>query len=183
MLEQSCQFAVAASQHQPDLPEGFDGWFAVNVCLGGCQSTLGQRGTGNLRTILARASNPISEELPSTISADSNSDVSHAEVDLKNLPAGYELTRNYVVQEKLGSGGFGVVYKVIDTLGRRIAGVKIILPGRYSSVDKVKQEFKTLDKLPPHERVVRVIHPGFLRSDTPYIAFDFVDGLDVGDLI
>lgn len=183
MLEQSCQFAVAASQHQPDLPEGFDGWLQSMCAWEAANRPSASEALATLRSILARASNPISEELPSTISVDSNLAVSHVEVDLKNLPAGYELTRNYVVQEKLGSGGFGVVYKVIDTLGDVSRVVKIILPGRYSSVDKVKQEFKTLDKLPPHERVVRVIHPGFLRSDTPYIAFDFVDGLDVGDLI
>ncbi|MEZ6081081.1 MAG: hypothetical protein R3C56_37075 [Pirellulaceae bacterium] len=111
--------------------------------------------------------------------ADSEDESKQAEVDYKDLPAVYELTHNYVVQEKLGAGGFGVVYKVIDTLGDVSRVVKIILPGRYSSTDKVKQEFKTLNQLPPHNRLVRVIHPGFCK-DTPYIAFDFVEGMDVG---
>lgn len=184
MIDQSCVFSVAASKHQPDLPEGFDSWLQSMCAYDKGKRPSAKEAWSQLEKILAPTADSGDGEPPSTGTRHDGGDNSDDfGIDYKNLPAGFELTRNYVVQEKLGSGGFGVVYKVIDTLGDVSRVVKIILPGRYSSVEKVKQEFKTLDKLPPHHRVVKVIHPGFLRADVPFIAFDFVDGLDVGDLI
>ena len=183
MLDQSCVFAVAPSKHQPDLPDGFDEWLQKICSYDKDKRPSAKEALAQLEKILASPSDSGGEP-PSTDDSDVGPDDSDdSDVDFKDLPAGYELTRNYVVQEKLGSGGFGVVYKVIDTLGDISRVVKIILPGRYSSVEKVKQEFKTLNNLPEHHHVVRVVHPGFLRADVPYIVFDFVDGLDVGDLI
>lgn len=184
MLDHSCKFSVAASKHQPDLPTGFDEWLQSLCTWDPNDRPSAKEALAALEKILAPLGDTGDGGPPSA--GDGGNDSSESDespVDYKNLPAGYELTRNYVVQEKLGSGGFGVVYKVIDTLGDVSRVVKIILPGRYSSVEKVKQEFKTLNNLPPHNRVVHVIHPGFLQADVPYIAFDFVDGLDVGDLI
>lgn len=184
MMDQSCIFSVIASKHQPELPNGFDDWLQAMCAYNIEKRPSAKDALAALEKILAPPRVTSDGELPSTAIARVTSDDSTPfAIDYNNLPIGYELTRNYVVQDKLGSGGFGVVYKVIDTLGDVSRVVKIILPGRYSSVEKVKQEFKTLNNLPPHRRVVKVIHPGFLRADVPFIAFDFVDGLDVGDLI
>ena len=187
MLNQSCAFSVVASQHQPDLPEGFDQWLQAMCAFELEKRPSAQESLAALERILAPPRDDGEHPPPGTgdggAGSDGSEDSDDSRIDYKHLPAGYALTRNYVVQEKLGSGGFGVVYKVIDTLGDVSRAVKIILPGRYSSVEKVKQEFKTLNGLPPHHRVVRVIHPGFLRADVPFIVFDFIAGLDVGDLI
>lgn len=45
------------------------------------------------------------------------SSVAEVEVDYRNLPQGYALTHKFIVEKKLGQGTFGVVYKVINTLG------------------------------------------------------------------
>ena len=184
MMDQSCVFSVVASKHQPDLPDGFDEWLQAMCAYQKEKRPTAKEALAQLEKILSPPSDSGDGEPPSTAEPESNGDDSDVSwVDYKNLPAGYELLRNYVVQEKLGAGGFGVVYKVLDTLRERPIVVKIILPGRYSSIEKVKQETILLDQLPPHRYVVKVINPGFLRADVPYIAFDFVDGYDVGGLI
>jgi serine/threonine protein kinase len=184
MMDQSCVFSVVASKHQPDLPAGFDEWLQAMCAYDKNKRPSAKEALTQLEKILATPGDSGDDESPSTdephAAAESSDDSS---VDFKSLPAGYELTRNYVVQEKLGAGGFGVVYKVLDTLRERPIVIKIILPGRYSSIEKVKQETILLDQLPPHRYVVKVINPGFLRADVPYIAFEFIEGYDVGGLI
>ncbi|HEU5408882.1 MAG TPA: NERD domain-containing protein kinase family protein, partial [Nitrospira sp.] len=184
MMDQGCVFSVVASKHQPDLPDGFDEWLQALCAYDKSKRPSAKEALAQLEKILAPPGVSGDGEPPSTAEPESNGDYSDDfNVDYTSLPAGYELLRNYIVQEKLGSGGFGVVYKVLDTLRERPIVVKIILPGRYSSIEKVKQETILLDQLPPHPYVVKVINPGFLRADVPYIAFDFVDGYDVGGLI
>ena len=183
MFDQDGVFAIKPTQHNPDLPDGFDEWLQAMCKYASAERPSATEAFEQLQNIL----NPPSDSggsPPSTLTReDDNEDGDDDEIDYKKLPVGYELTKNYVVQEKLGSGGFSVVYRVIDTLADKSIVVKIILPGRYSSIEKVKQEVITLDKLPNHERVVQVIHPGFLKEDIPFIAFEFVAGEDLGDLI
>ncbi|QDU76843.1 Serine/threonine-protein kinase PrkC [Bremerella volcania] len=184
MMDQSCVFSVVASKHQPDLPDGFDEWLQAMCAFNKDKRPSAKEALTELEKILAPPSDsgdgePPSTEEPETGGEDSDDSI----VNFKDLPAGYDLTKQYKVLEKLGSGGFGVVYKVFDSLRERPIVVKIILPGRYSSIEKVKQETMLLDQLPQHRYVVKVITPGFLAGDLPFIAFDFVEGYDVGGLI
>ncbi len=104
--------------------------------------------------------------------------------DWSDLPSGTQLTRSYVVEKKLGRGSFGVVYKVIDTLGDITRVVKLILRDRHSPLDRLKQEYRRLLHLPPHPNVVRVITADVLPHDnTPYIVFEYLDGSNVGEMI
>ena len=183
IFDQEGVFAIKPSQHNHDLPEGFDEWLQAMCKYAEDERPSAREALEQLEKILSPPSDSGGSP-PTTIThQDDGDDEDDSDVDYQNLAAGFELTKNYVVQEKLGSGGFSVVYKVIDTLGDVARVVKIILPGKYSSVEKVRQEFKTLNQLPNHKRVVQVVHPGFLRENIPYITFEFVDGLDVNDLI
>jgi serine/threonine protein kinase len=106
--------------------------------------------------------------------------------DYHNLPKGYALTRKYVVQERLGKpGAFGVVYKVFDTLADADRALKLILHDRHSTTERLKKEYRTLRyHLPPQEHVVKVIDADFLPGDgPPFLVFEFLDGLDVGEMI
>ncbi|HOY67294.1 MAG TPA: protein kinase [Candidatus Ozemobacteraceae bacterium] len=105
--------------------------------------------------------------------------------DYLNLPANFPLTQKFVVRSRLGKPGtFGVVYKVLDTLGDVSRAVKIIFHDRISTLDRLKKEYRTLLHLPEHPHVVRVFDADFLPgSGPPFIVFEFVDGLDVGEMI
>jgi serine/threonine protein kinase len=105
-------------------------------------------------------------------------------VDWSNVPRGTLLAGKLEVQARLGSGTFGVVYKVVDTLGDVTRAIKIILRDRHSTLDRLKKEYKTLVHLPEHPHVVRVIDANVLPgAGPPYMLFEYVDGEDVGDLI
>ncbi len=105
-------------------------------------------------------------------------------VDWTNVPRGTLLAGKLEVQAKLGRGTFGVVYKVVDTLGDVTRALKLILRDRHSTLERLKKEYKTLVHLPEHAHVVRVIDANVLPGEgPPYMLFEYVDGEDVGDLI
>ncbi|NBC13385.1 MAG: protein kinase [Gammaproteobacteria bacterium] len=105
--------------------------------------------------------------------------------DYANLPVGSRLTQKYLVQRRLGRpGSFGVVYQVVDTLGDVTRAVKLILRDRHSTLERLKQEYRLLLRVPEHPHLVRVIDADLLpRGGPPFIVFDYVAGLDVGEMI
>ncbi|HNV68891.1 MAG TPA: protein kinase [Candidatus Ozemobacteraceae bacterium] len=107
------------------------------------------------------------------------------EPDYFNLPPNFPLSRKFVVQKRLGKpGSFGAVYKVIDTLGDVARAVKLILRDRTSVIERLKTEYRALVTLPEHPHVVKVFDADFLPgSQVPFIVFEYVDGLDVGEMI
>lgn len=124
-----------------------------------------------LEKSLAEAAEPENDEL-------------RMERDWAKLPAGTELTPKFVVERPLGRGQFGVVYKVIDTLGDVSRVVKLILHDRHSTLDRLKKEYRTLLKVPEHRHVVKVIDADLLpRGGPPFIVFEYVEGLDVDKMI
>jgi serine/threonine protein kinase len=112
---------------------------------------------------------------------------SEHEVDFRNLPQGYELTRKFVIERKLGQGTFGVVYKVIDTLGDVARAVKLVVSDRHSTLERLKKEYGHLVKIPDHPNVVKVLDadvlPGPRGVQIPYMVFEYIEGSDVGDMI
>ncbi|HJL02365.1 MAG TPA: protein kinase [Polyangiaceae bacterium LLY-WYZ-15_(1-7)] len=105
--------------------------------------------------------------------------------DYSKLESGSTLTHKYVVQERLGRpGSFGVVYKVIDTLGDVTRAVKLILRDRHSTLDRLKKEYRTLLRIPPHQRVVKVVDADVMpNGGPPFIVCEYIAGLDVGEMI
>ncbi|KAA1381115.1 hypothetical protein, partial [Escherichia coli] len=58
--------------------------------------------------------------------------------DLTNLPADFVLAERFSVQKKLGSGGFGVVYKVFDALGDVVRVIKLVTKDRRSVYERLR---------------------------------------------
>lgn len=107
------------------------------------------------------------------------------EIDYRRLPAQTRIGRKFIVEKRLGKpGSFGVVYKVVDTLGDIARAIKLILHDRTSTIERLKQEYKTLVHLPEHPHVVKVVDASLGEgAEPPYIVFEYVDGLDVGEMI
>jgi serine/threonine protein kinase len=105
--------------------------------------------------------------------------------DLTDLPQDFILADRFRIQSKLGSGGFGVAYKVFDSLGDVVRVIKLVTRDRRSVYERLRREYKTLTNLPDHPHVVKVVWADRMgdAKQTPYIVFEYVEGLDVSDLI
>lgn len=183
LFEHKAVFAVKPSTLRPELPRGFDAWLQKL-----CTSEPGERPTATwalagLRLVFdaSAASAPEADvraftQIPEAVAP---------QPDYLNLLPQTQLTPKYVVEKRLGKpGSFGVAYRVIDTLGDISRAIKLVLRDRSSVVDRLKKEYKTLLRIPDHPNVVKVIYADFIPGNgPPFIVFEYIDGLDVGEMI
>ena len=98
--------------------------------------------------------------------------------------SGLELSGKYVLEEKIGAGGSGVVYEATDnTLQRRVA-IKLLHEGLRSDPVFLKQfliEAKSAAKL-NHPHIVKVLELGDHQS-IPFIVFELLLGGSLRDLL
>ncbi|MGI5206150.1 methylation-associated defense system protein kinase MAD6 [Spirillospora sp. CA-108201] len=105
----------------------------------------------------------------------------------KNLPPDFQLGTKYLVRHRLGRpGGFGVAYRVYDTIRSLDRAVKLVLRDRDSVLDRLKREADVLQRLQsaPHLNVVSMVDADRLPAPDPYpyLVFEFVDGKDVAEV-
>src|SRR5215468_9028575 len=91
---------------------------------------------------------------------------------------------HYQIQEKLGEGGMGVVYKAQDTKLERTVALKFIAPHLVSD-DSLRRQFQREAKA-----VAALDHPNICTvfeidegEGTIFLVMAFVDGSTVRDLI
>ena len=182
MIEADGKFPMKPSELKPDLPKGIDEWLQVfcefdpeerHFSAGIAQKALNE-------LILPEAKNDSSQEesSPAEVAAQLSE-------NMMNLPQDFILANRFRIQMKLGSGGFGVAYKVFDSLGDVVRVIKLVTKDRRSVYERLRREYRTLTNLPDHPRVVKVIWADRMADaeQTPYIVFEYVEGLDVSDLI
>lgn len=116
-------------------------------------------------------------------------------VSSDELPMGYVVKRRYRIESVIGSGGFGVVYRAIDTEEmNRVVAVKTL---RHKIEDynvaamRFKREIAICEKLDnPH--IVRVFDHGTTADDDPqqgvdadtlYYVMEFIEGKTLDDYI
>lgn len=174
-------FPTLPSKSRPELNSAADAWLQSL-----CQFNERQRPTASaaLAALNALLSPVVAPQGAVLLAPSSPTPEAKDDVDFQNLPAGFALTNTYVVEKKLGHGTFGVVYKVIDTLGDVPRTVKLILHDRHSTYERLKKEYRNLVQIPEHPHVVRVLHGDVLPGrDIPFLVFEYVEGADVGDMI
>ncbi|GAB7081904.1 methylation-associated defense system protein kinase MAD6 [Megalodesulfovibrio paquesii] len=182
MMEADGKFSMKPSEHKPDLPTGIDEWLQKF-----CEFDPEDRHTS---AAIARKGldDLILPEAKHDSAPDGNAPVvvqPRLQDDLMDLPKDCILGDRFRIQQKLGSGGFGVAYKVFDSLGDVVRVIKLVTKDRRSVYERLRREYKTLTNLPDHPHVVKVIWADRMADakQTPYIVFEYVEGLDVSELI
>ena len=182
MMEADGKFPMKPSEHKPDLPRGIDEWLQKF-----CEFDPEER---HASTAIARKA--LDDLILPEAKDESAADISGPAValpqlpdNLTDLPQDFILADRFRIQKKLGSGGFGVAYKVFDSLGDVVRVIKLVTKDRRSVYERLRREYKTLTNLPDHPHVVKVVWADRMADakQTPYIVFEYVEGLDVSDLI
>ena len=103
--------------------------------------------------------------------------LSEAELKLKRLG-------QYTLEEKIGEGGMGVVYRARHALLRRDTAVKLLLPDRANaaSVARFEQEVRLTCQL-THPNTIQVYDYGHTPDGVFYYAMEFLRGLNLHDLV
>ena len=108
---------------------------------------------------------------------------SRLEVDYSALQRGDNLANRFLIEEKLGQGGFAAVYRVFDSFSDTSRVLKIIVKDRRSTFERLKREYSILEHLRPHPNIVRTVWADKLADDTPYMVFEYVPGTGVNELL
>jgi serine/threonine protein kinase len=171
-------FPEKPSAYKPDLPAGIDEWLQKLCAFDPEERFISAAVTlVELNNIIT----PKSPVIPQPNTGETPKSL--AEIDLRDLPADYVLGNQFIIQKRLGQGGFGVAYKVFDSMGDRDLVMKLITRDKQSIYQRLVKEYKTLLYIPEHPYIVKVIIASKFPDDTPYLLFDYIDGEDVEKLL
>lgn len=176
------EFLNMPSALRPELNDTFDAWLQSLCAFDEHKRPPASSALAALNALLQPVAQPAT--LPVETAKPEPVEAPEDHVDYLNLAAGYRLTHKFIVEKKLGRGSFGVVYKVIDTLGDVARTVKLIVSDRHSTLERLKKEYRHLVHIPEHPHVVRVLDADVIPGcDIPFLVFEYVEGSDVGDMI
>jgi hypothetical protein len=90
----------------------------------------------------------------------------------------------YVVQEKIGEGGMGAVYRASHTMLKRPTAIKVIPPDRggKTSTERFEREVMATSRL-THPNNVAIYDYGRTRGGVFYYAMELLDGLDLQRIV
>ena len=180
MMDKDGVFPVKPSEQKPELPLAFDEWLQ-----GLCAFDVEDR-PSSAAVALARFNGIVG---PDPRDGAGSMGPEHAsppaggpEVNYAALQRGDDIANRFRIEERLGHGGFAVVYRVFDAFSDTSRVLKIVVKDRRSTFERLKREYSVLEHLPPHPNVVRVVWADKLRDDTPYLVFEYVPGTGVNEL-
>ena len=90
----------------------------------------------------------------------------------------------YIIQEKLGAGGMGQVYKAFHPEVAKLVAIKVILPqGKFDteSVKRFEREVKASEKL-VHPNIIAVLDSGSSKGSL-FMVMELIEGKDLFELI
>jgi serine/threonine-protein kinase len=90
----------------------------------------------------------------------------------------------YEILEKRGEGGFGILYKAMDTMIERVVALKVLHP-QYASNERLsawfRREAKAMARL-NHPNIV-TIHSFEIVGDQHFIVMEYVEGDNLGEVL
>jgi serine/threonine protein kinase len=180
MMEKDGAFAVKPSELKPELPEGLNAWLQA-LCAFDAEDR-----PNSAAVALARFNDivgPDPREAAKSRKEAPTPTPPRDEIDYQVLERGSEVAGRFRIEDKLGSGGFAVAYKVFDSFSDTTRVLKIIVKDRRSTFQRLKQEYRILERLRPHPNVVQVVWADKLPDETPFMVFEYVPGTGVGELL
>ncbi len=136
-------------------------------------SSVSEESDDNDVTILTTSPALVAEEFPQGLSPRELS------LTLKG-----QLLGHFHLQEFIGGGGMGAVFKALDTTLDRIVAVKVVASQSVSSEDLQRRflvEAQSTARL-DHPNIARIHFVGRDRG-LPYIVFEYIDGVNLRDLV
>ena len=91
---------------------------------------------------------------------------------------------HFIIEERIGRGGMGGVFRAVDERLNRVVALKVLAPSSArdsAAVERFRNEGQAAARL-DHENIARVYHIGDDHG-VPFIAFEFVRGTNVRDVI
>lgn len=131
-----------------------------------------------LRAVLPQYSSGAVNPPPNSGSAESLVGMNWKALKLPCQLGGYQL------EEQIGHGGMGTVYRAVNLAMDRVEAIKLMLTDREPRADSVlrfKQEIRAVAKLRPHPNIVMAYNAGEARG-LQYLAMEFVSGWDFANI-
>ena len=82
---------------------------------------------------------------------------------MKSIKSPKNITYTYNIQDELGSGAFGSVYKGINQTSKEIVAIKIV------NIEKLRQQYKTDEIVRAVGREVNILQRITYETDNTYI--------------
>src|SRR5262249_4093322 len=90
-------------------------------------------------------------------------------------------TARFELEQRLGAGDFGAVYRAWDRKRHRVVALKTLSPSNADALYRLKREFRSLTDL-SHPNLVR-LHELFSEGAVWFFTMEFVDGVNFLDFV